>query len=104
MDVADADEDRSLLRKHEKTIMHLLLNDVCLPCNAKFLPPGAPPPPWDQPSATDFSPFRDRASFELADLLFRRAQVAADTINELLNIWAATLPDDQDPPFKNKDD
>ncbi|KAF9553011.1 hypothetical protein CPC08DRAFT_646180, partial [Agrocybe pediades] len=77
-----------------------------LPCNenGKFLPTGTPPPPWDQPSPEDFTPFRDRTSFELADLLFRRAQVAAPTINELLHIWAATLPDNEDPPFRNKDD
>lgn len=52
----------------------------------------------------DFSPFANRAEFELADLLFRRDQMSASSINQLLQIWAATLPENQDPPFLNKQD
>ena len=52
----------------------------------------------------DFSPFQDRVSFGLADLLYRRDQMSAGNINELLELWAATLPEDQDPPFVNKQD
>ncbi|KAF8801177.1 hypothetical protein BYT27DRAFT_7226944 [Phlegmacium glaucopus] len=77
-----------------------------LPCDAggNFLPPGAPPPPWDHPPPNDYSPFKNRAAFELADLLFRKEQMSASNINELLQIWAATLPEDEDPPFINKQD
>jgi hypothetical protein len=75
-----------------------------LPCDSQgnFLPEGALPPPWDRPPTDDFSPFKNRAEFELADLLFRKDQMSASSINELLQIWAATLPEDQDPPFVNQ--
>ena len=63
---------------------------------------GASPPPWDHLPADDFSPFKNRAKFELADLLFRKDQMSASSINELLQIWAATLPEDQDLPFVSK--
>ncbi|KIM34845.1 hypothetical protein M413DRAFT_79988, partial [Hebeloma cylindrosporum] len=52
----------------------------------------------------DYSPFKNRAAFELADLLFRKDQMSGTNINELLQIWAATLPTDEDPPFINKRD
>jgi len=66
------------------------------------LPEGAPPLPSDPATMDDFSPFKNRAAFELADLIFRRDQMSANDINNLLHIWAATLPQDQDPPFVNK--
>ena len=76
-----------------------------MPCdvNGEFLPEGAPPPPWDHLLPADFSPFENRTAFELADLLFRREQMSAGNINDLLQIWASTLPD-QDPPFNGKQD
>ena len=75
-----------------------------LPCDAEgnFLPLGAPPPPWDYPPPNDYSPFTDRGAFELADLIFRKAQMSGGNINDLLQIWASTLPADEDPPFINK--
>ena len=77
-----------------------------LPCdiNGKFLPEGSLPPPWDHPPPTDWSPFENRTSFELADLLFCREQMSASNIDDLLQIWASTLPSDRDPPFNNKQD
>jgi hypothetical protein len=76
-----------------------------LPCDidGEFLPEGAPPPPRDDPPPNDFSPFENRIAFELADLLFRREQMPANNINDLLQLWAAASPPDQDPPFSNKD-
>ena len=75
-----------------------------LPCDAEgiFLPLGTPPPPWDYPPPNDYSPFADRGAFELADLIFRKEQMSGANINELLQIWASTLPPDKDPPFINK--
>ena len=77
-----------------------------MPCdiNGEFLPEGSCPPPWDHPPPTDFSPFENRTSFELADLLFRREQMSGSNIDDLLQIWASTLPCDQDPPFNGKQD
>ncbi|KAF8970181.1 hypothetical protein BDZ97DRAFT_1754180 [Flammula alnicola] len=100
----DTNEDGVPCAKGETVKFHPFING--LPCDAQgnFLPEGAPPPPWDHPAADDFSPFANRAEFELADLLFRKDQMSASNINELLQIWAATLPEDQDPPFINKQD
>ena len=75
-----------------------------LPCDAQgnFLPEGAPPPSWEERAVDDFDTFNDAAAFELADLLFRRDQMSGTNINDLLQIWARTLPQDQDPPFVSK--
>jgi hypothetical protein len=77
-----------------------------LPCDAEgnFLPDGAPPPPWEQRPNDDFATFSDAPAFELADLLFRRDQMSGTLINDLLQIWASTLSEDQDPPFVSKND
>ena len=77
-----------------------------LPCDAQgnFLPEGAPPPPWEERADDDFATFKDAAAFELADLLFRRDQMSGTHINDLLQIWATTLSQDQDPPFASKNE
>ena len=89
-----------------KNWLHLTSFFQGLPCNinGEFLPEGAPPPPWDHPPPTDFSPFENCTAFELADLLFHQEQMSAGNINNLLQIWASTLPCDQDPPFDGKQD
>lgn len=71
------------------------------PCDnsGQFLPDGAPPPPWEDPPDNSFAPYETQASFELADLLFRRDQMSATNINDLLQIWASTLPEDDNPPL-----
>lgn len=76
-----------------------------MPCdiNGEFLPEGAPPPPRDDLPPNDFFPFDNRIAFEFADLIFRREQMPANNINDLLQLWAAALPPDLDPPFNNKD-
>ena len=66
-----------------------------------FLPEGAPQP-WDHPLPNDFSSFESRAAFKLAELIFHKDKMSAGNINELMRIWADTLPKDQDPPFNNK--
>jgi hypothetical protein len=76
-------------------------NDSGRPCDetGAFLPDGAPPPPWNDPSPTDYAPYESKEAFELADLLFRRAKLPQEQIDHLMQIWARTLPRDQDPPF-----
>ena len=95
----------SMVRNSLKKLIGVkYLSRLGLPCDAEgnFLPPGAPPPPWDYPPPDDYSPFTNRAAFEVADLLLRKDQMSASNINELLQIWASTLPNDEDPPFINK--
>nr|VWO96384.1 Uncharacterized protein [Ganoderma boninense] len=70
-------------------------------CNehGDLLDESAPPPPAEVRATTDFSPFESRVQFEVADFLYRRAQLSSRKINELMQLWAATLDDDREPPF-----
>ncbi|KAG6824706.1 hypothetical protein H0H92_006093, partial [Tricholoma furcatifolium] len=80
---------------------HPLING--LPCDAEgnFLPDAAPPPPFVDPPPIDWAPYEDRSQFELADLLFRRTEMAADPLNDLMQIWAARH-EEEGPPFASK--
>ncbi|KAH9916552.1 hypothetical protein B0H21DRAFT_781954 [Amylocystis lapponica] len=61
---------------------------------------GAPPPPRPAPSPQDWSPFDDQTSFETAELSYTRAEMSAGIIDNLLELWAATLvKHDDHPPF-----
>ncbi|KAI0652180.1 hypothetical protein C8Q79DRAFT_898811 [Trametes meyenii] len=64
-----------------------------LPCDSQGnqLPAGAKPPPAPVRSQSDWTPYRDRVAFELADLLYRKEQMPASNINTLLELWSATL-------------
>ena len=42
-------------------------------------------------SGDDWSPFTSRAGFELAEILYTTAALSNDTIDRILDIWAATL-------------
>jgi len=63
------------------------------------LPPGAPPPPWEERLPSNYSPFSSWESFLLADLLFRCIQMSAGNIDDLMECLAHLVPPDQDPPF-----
>ncbi|KAF8886311.1 hypothetical protein BD779DRAFT_1611774 [Infundibulicybe gibba] len=67
------------------------------------LPPGSPPPPWDERTADDFSPYADRADFEFADFLYSEAQMSGRKIDKLSELLAALYPE-SDPPFADHDD
>jgi hypothetical protein len=64
-----------------------------MPCdrNGNFLDPTAPPPAQDDPTPMDWSPFKSRLSFETAEFLYKRAQMSAGNIDNLLDLWAASL-------------
>ncbi|KAH9038559.1 hypothetical protein EDB85DRAFT_1860463 [Lactarius pseudohatsudake] len=77
---------------------------TALPCDSEgnFLPPGAPPPPRETPAQGDWTPFDSEAQFMLADLLFRRAEMSASNIDTLVDIWAqSTAEVNQPPPFES---
>ncbi|KAJ8453442.1 hypothetical protein ONZ51_g13594 [Trametes cubensis] len=76
------------------------------PCDAagRPLPPGAPPQPLPPKGPDDYDPFQSRPQFEVGDFLFRKEQMSAGNINELMQLWAATLPPGQDPPFADAKD
>jgi len=66
---------------------------VGCPCDASgaFLPAGQPPEPLPEKPTDDWSPYLSCPEFELADFLFPRSQMSAANINELLDLWNATL-------------
>ena len=74
------------------------------PCDAdgNDLPDGAPPVHDAQQPPGNYFPFGSRREFELADFLYRKEQMSATKIDELMDIWAAFQQDDEgepDPPF-----
>ncbi|KAH9163560.1 hypothetical protein EDB89DRAFT_2116421 [Lactarius sanguifluus] len=70
------------------------------------LSPTTPPTPRESDRGPDdWTPYQNRAEFELADFLYRRTQISAGNINTLLDIWASTLaPYGAEPPFRNHDE
>jgi hypothetical protein len=82
--------NRSILLNNIKKYTHTYIAHPCDPDGA-FLPPGAPPPPITEKSPDDWTPYGSRVEFELADYLFTKNQTPAHSIDQLLNIWAASL-------------
>ena len=78
------------------------------PCDKEgnYLPPNTPPPPPEtENDPDDWTPYRSRAEFELADFLYTREQMSAGNIDELLGLWEATLaPTGADPLFTSHKD
>ena len=69
------------------------------------MPPGAPPPARDTPQPGDWTPFDTKAQFEIADLLYRRAEASASNIDSLFEIWAQSVHEfDAFAPFKDHND
>ncbi|KAI0693039.1 hypothetical protein C8T65DRAFT_586080 [Cerioporus squamosus] len=73
--------------------------------DGNVLPDTAPPSPPSVHAMDDWFPFKDRVSFELAELLYQKEQMPAKNIDALLNLWTASLLHHREPaPFKNHDD
>jgi hypothetical protein len=83
-----------------------------IPCNEDGydLPPNTPPPPTLNSDCTnnDFTLFKSRANFELADFLYCCKQMLGKKIDELMDILAAfncgNDLGDSGPPFANSKD
>ncbi|KAG6905029.1 hypothetical protein DXG01_005543 [Tephrocybe rancida] len=89
----------------EQIRFHPVLNGRPCDAHGEYLPDGAPPPLPKEKATDNFFPYMDRNAFELADLLYRRDQMANPKINDLLQIWAATLRGaDREPPFDSAND
>ncbi|KAK0224855.1 hypothetical protein EDD85DRAFT_778138 [Armillaria nabsnona] len=69
-----------------------------------ILPDNTPPPPFMYPPANKFSPYKNWPAFKLADLIYRRNQMPANQINNLLQIWDTMLLEEQSPPYANVND
>ena len=77
------------------------------PCrpDGEFLPPGTPPTPPPSKSPNDWTPFVSRAAFETAEILYTKAPFSSKLIDELLNLWTATLiPHKDSAPILGHDD
>jgi len=76
------------------------------PCDANGnpLPPGTPPPPRPLPD-TPWDPYANGVQFKTADFLYRRAEMSAGNIDELLDIWAESMENTGGgPPFESHED
>lgn len=65
------------------------------------MPPGAPPPPQEASREGDWTPFEDEVQFQLADLLYRRAELSAGNIDSLLELWSQSMSGFGSAPFEN---
>ncbi|KAH9857837.1 hypothetical protein C2E23DRAFT_865564 [Lenzites betulinus] len=85
----------------ERVMYHPLLDGRPCDKNGNFLPAGSPPPAAssDPAETQSYTPFDSRIEFEIADFLYRRVQMSGSKIDELMQLWACTLPEDEDPPF-----
>jgi hypothetical protein len=53
----------------------------------------------------DWTPYKNRVAFELADFLYRHEQMSAGNIDFLLQLWAASMAGhNESPPFSNHQD
>ena len=80
---------------------------TALPCDSdgNLLPPGVPPPPRPGPEPGDWAPFHSELQFQIADIFYRRAEISASNINEILEVWAQSFSDcDGHAPFKNHEE
>jgi hypothetical protein len=69
------------------------------PCdkNGLFLPPGTPPLPRSDPSPDAWDPFDDRTQFRMGEFLYKKVEMSAGDIDELMDIWATSKAiDDSD--------
>ena len=85
--------------------------DLGTPCNVhgNDLPKDTLPPPLDPnsnlPPQGDWTPYNIRQEFEATDLLFTYEQVSVKSLDELFNIWEASLaPFNTPPPFTSSTD
>lgn len=88
----------------------LFIFGLGLPCDSEgaFLLNGVPRRRWPyrtDPAAADWAPFQSRAAFELAELLYTKVEMSEGNMDELMEIWAATLVQHSDTPvFANSEE
>ncbi|KAG0701710.1 hypothetical protein DFH29DRAFT_1000020 [Suillus ampliporus] len=84
---------------------HPLLDGHSCDEHGNFLTNDAPPSPPELKSRDDWTPFRNRVEFEMAELLYIKNQMPAGQADRLLDLWATTLLKHGDiPPFADHKD
>ena len=77
----------------------LIMKFKGLPCDkdGHFLPPGTPPLPRSDPSPDSWDPFDDETQFRMGEFLYKKVEMSAGDIDELMDIWATSKAvDDSD--------
>ncbi|KAG1901623.1 uncharacterized protein F5891DRAFT_1128048 [Suillus fuscotomentosus] len=77
------------------------------PCTAdgEFVPHGTPPPPIPQKAPDDWSPYRNRIEFEVAEFVFKKCHMSAKNLDFLCDLMAVSLAKHCDtPPFADHKD
>ena len=64
--------------------------------------PGALPQSNGGPRDGDWMPFEDEVQFELADLLYRRAELSSRNIDSLLELWSQSMDGIGSAPFEDR--
>lgn len=87
------------------------MNILATPCDMDGVEldnPSVPPPPRDRNSnLMDYTPFAFRAEFELAEFLYKKAEMSAALVDQLMEILVAYFSryeDEPEPPFKGQQD
>ena len=78
-----------------------------MPCDHRgnFLLEETPPVPQPSKSNDDWTPFTLREGFELAEVLYIKAHLSQGIVDQLLNLWSATLVPHEDlPPIVDHQD
>lgn len=73
-----------------------LTNDVSgqtYDANRNAIDPCLPPPPPPEKSLDDWGPYGDCLWFQIAELIFKRAELSAGNIDELCDLWGLSLGD-----------
>ena len=80
------------------------MHSVALPCDSdgKFLPPGALPQSQGGSRKGDWMPFKDEVQFEVADLLYRRAELSSRNLDSLLQLWSQSMGGIGFAPFEDR--
>ena len=66
------------------------------PCDKDglLLPPGTPPLPRSDPSPDTWDSFDDQAQFRMGEFLYKKVEMSAGDVDELMDIWATSNNDD----------
>ncbi|GBE88358.1 hypothetical protein SCP_1301730 [Sparassis crispa] len=99
------DSARSYREAGVTTEYHLYIDGKPCDADGKYLPKDAPPAARPTPATDDWTPYQTQVEFELAEFLYTREQMSAGNIDQLLDLWAATLlPHGDEPPFADAKD
>jgi len=86
------------------------LSIAAIPCDAagNELPTGTAPSIAESRSSDDWSPFRSSTEFKLAELLFKKTEMSAGNVDELMELWSSYSSepsgDNSDAPFYDHKD